>query len=194
VQQACPRCHGSGEIIDDPCKKCHGQGRVRHKKKLSVKIPAGIDKDDRIRLSGEGEAGLHGGRAGDLFVEVHIKAHSIFKREDEDLFCEVPVSFITLTLGGEIEVPTLEGLATLKIPAETQTGKAFRLRGKGVSRVRSTAKGDLICTVIAETPVKLTEKQRELLHEFEKSLEKHDEKHHPEKYSWLGKIKKFLKE
>ncbi|MGH8553640.1 MAG: molecular chaperone DnaJ, partial [Methylococcales bacterium] len=145
VQQTCPSCRGQGKQIKDPCRSCHGSGRVHDNKTLSVKVPPGIDTGDRIRLQGEGEAGEKGARAGDLYVQIHVKEHSIFKREGADLFCEVPISFPTATLGGEFEVPTLEGKIKLKIPPETQTGKLFRLRGRGVKPVRGGAPGDLLC-------------------------------------------------
>ena len=166
VQQPCPTCHGRGSIIKDPCTKCHGQGRVEKTKTLSVKIPAGVDTGDRVRLSGEGEAGELGAPAGDLYVQVQVKPHAIFQREGNNLYCEVPINFAMAALGGEIEVPTLDGRVSLKIPVETQTSKLFRMRGKGVKSVRSGAQGDLLCRVIVETPVKLNEKQKSLLKEL----------------------------
>lgn len=194
IQQTCPECHGSGQRIKEPCPQCQGQGRVHERKKLSVKIPAGIDNGDRIRLSGEGEVGANGGPVGDLYVQMKIKPHSIFTREDSNLYCEVPVCFATLVLGGEFDVPTLDGRVTLKIPAETQTGKVFRLRGKGVKSVRGGAVGDLFCRVDAETPVNLTEVQRELLQQFDASLQSGGDKHNPQKQSWFDKVKQFFKE
>jgi molecular chaperone DnaJ len=190
VQQTCPTCQGRGEIIEDPCPVCHGQGRVKTQKSLSVKIPAGVDTGDRIRLSGEGEPGGLGGPHGDLFVVVHVKAHPIFTRQDADLYCEVPVSFTTAALGGEVDVPTLSGSVRLKIPHETQSGKLFRLRGKGVAPVRGGATGDLICKVTIETPVKLSEEQKELLRRFEESLSGNH--HRPQEHSWLDRVKKFV--
>ena len=166
IQQTCPTCRGRGTIISDPCTKCHGQGRVRETKTLSVHIPPGVDNGDRIRLTGEGEAGLYGGPPGDLYVQVHIKPHDIFARDGTDLHCEVPVSFITAALGGELEVPTMNGGVRLKIPPETQTDRIFRIRGKGVKTVRGAGPGDLLCKVIVETPVRLTKQQKELLQEF----------------------------
>jgi len=192
VQQTCPTCRGRGEIIEEPCPVCHGQGRVQTHKTLSVKIPAGVDTGDRIRLGGEGEAGEHGGPAGDLFVVIHVKPHPIFERRDADLFCEVPISFAVAALGGEVEVPTLGGRARLKIPAETQSGKLFRLRGKGVAPVRGGAPGDLICRVNVETPVSLTEEQKELLRRFDESLG--GDHHRPQEQSWLGRVKKFFED
>jgi molecular chaperone DnaJ len=192
IQQTCPQCYGAGEMIADRCTTCHGQGRVEQTRKLSVKIPSGVDTGDRIRLSGEGEGGSHGGSAGDLYVQVKIKPHAIFTREDTDLHCEVPVSFTTLALGGEVKVPTLKGAAMLKIPAESQTGKVFRLKGHGVSRVRSSTKGDLLCRVTGETPVKLSDKQRELIQQLDESLQEGGEKHNPNKQSWFTKVKKFM--
>src|SRR5689334_16916362 len=163
LQQTCPRCRGTGKIIKNPCDNCLGQGRIRRTKKLAVKIPPGVDTGDRIRLSGEGEAGRNGGPPGDLYVEVHVRAHEIFEREGEHLSCEVPVSFVTAALGGTVLVPTLDGQVSLKIPSETQSGKVFRLRDKGVKPVRGGARGDLFCRVVVETPVNLNGEQRELL-------------------------------
>ncbi len=194
VQQTCPRCRGTGKIISDPCVKCHGQGRVEKEKTLSVKIPAGVDNGDRIRLSGEGEAGPNGGPAGDLYVEISVLPHAIFSRDGADLACEVPVAFATAALGGEIEVPTLGGSVSLKIPAETQTGKVFRLRGKGVKPVRGGSIGDLLCRVEVETPVHLNKEQKELLKKFDAALKAGGGKHSPREHSWLEGVKKFFKE
>ncbi|MEW8316365.1 MAG: molecular chaperone DnaJ, partial [Candidatus Thiodiazotropha endolucinida] len=170
VQQTCPRCHGKGTVIDDPCPKCQGQGRIQEHKTLSVKVPPGVDSGDRIRLAGEGEAGESGGPPGDLYVQVAVKPHSIFSREDNHLFCEVPISFVIAALGGELEVPTLDGKVMLKIPAGTQTGRLFRMRGKGVKPVRGGPVGDLMCRVLVETPVKLTGEQEELLQRFDETM------------------------
>ena len=167
VNQTCPTCRGQGKIITDPCHKCHGEGRYESSKKLNVKIPAGVDTGDRIRLSGEGEAGEHGAPAGDLYVQMNVRDHDVFVRDGNNLYCEVPISFTEAALGGEIEVPTLDGRVKLKISAETQTGRMYRMRNKGVKSVRSHSVGDLMCKVIVETPVKLSAKQRELLKEFE---------------------------
>lgn len=194
IQQTCPSCHGEGKIITDPCKSCHGQGRVRDKKTLSVKIPAGIDSGDRIRLAGEGEAGLFGGPTGDLYVQVNLKEHPIFKRNEGDLLCEVPISFVTAALGGELEVPTLDGPINLKIPSETQSGKVFRLRGKGVKSVRGYGTGDLLCTVVVETPVNLSREQRDLLETFQQSLAEGAKKHSPKTSSWFAGVKKFFED
>lgn len=176
VQQTCPRCHGSGRVIGDPCTNCHGEGRVKKHKTLSVRIPAGVDEGDRIRLTGEGEAGINGGPPGDLYVQIHLKEHSIFQRDHDDLHCELPISFVAAALGGEIEIPTLDGHASIKIPAETQTGKVFRLRGKGIKGVRSQTPGDLMAHVVVETPINLTERQKELLREFEACCTGHEGK------------------
>ena len=192
IQQTCPSCHGQGTLITDPCSSCHGQGRVRENKKLTVKIPAGIDDGDRVRLTGEGEAGIHGGGSGDLYVQVHVKKHAIFERADNDLHCEVPIDFVIAALGGSIEVPTLEGRVTLKIPAETQTGKIFRIRGKGMKSIRGYAPGDLLCKVSVETPVNLSHEQKELLQQLQKSLEDGKDKHSPRSSSWLAGVKKFF--
>ncbi len=193
VQQTCPQCQGNGTIISDPCDTCHGQGRVKENKKLSVKIPAGVDEGDQIRLSGEGENGGTGGVNGDLYVSVSLKSHAIFTREGVDLHCTVPISFSTLALGGELEVPTLDGRAKLKIPAGTQSGKMFRLRGKGVKNVRNAGfVGDLYCEVSVETPVNLTKRQKELLQELDDSIHDAGSKHSPQESSWADKIKSFL--
>jgi molecular chaperone DnaJ len=191
VQQTCPRCHGTGSIISDPCGDCHGQGRVKEQKTLSVKVPPGVDTGDRIRLANEGEAGENGGPPGDLYVQIQVKDHPIFKRDDAHLYCEVPISFITAALGGELEVPTLDGRVSLKIPPETQTGKLFRMRGKGVKPVRGGPVGDLLCRVVVETPVKLNSKQKDLLRELEASM-KGDGKHSPQHHSWLDGVKSFF--
>ncbi len=194
IQQTCPRCHGSGKIVASPCKSCSGQGRIKQHKTLSVKIPAGVDTDDRIRLSGEGEPGVNGGPAGDLYVVVQLKSHAVFQRDHNDLHCEMPISFSIAALGGSIEIPTLDGVATIKIPAETQSGKIFRLRGKGIKGIRSAAHGDLHCHVIVETPVNLTDKQKELLREFEAINDKDNERHNPRAKSWMNKVKDFFAE
>ena len=192
IQQTCPSCHGQGKVISEPCNHCHGQGRVKQTKTLSVKIPAGVDTGDRIRLAGEGEAGTNGGPTGDLYVQVHVREHAIFKREDENLYCEIPISFITAALGGELEVPTLEGRVKLKIPAETQTGKLFRLRGKGMTIPRSSARGDLLCRVIVETPVNLSAKQKEMLEQFEEDCKNDKRDHSPKADSWFSSVKRFF--
>ncbi len=192
LQQTCPRCHGSGTIIADPCNTCHGQGRVQERKTLSVKVPAGVDTGDRIRLAGEGEAGENGGPPGDLYVQVQVMPHPIFKRDENNLYCEVPISFVTAALGGELEVPTLNGRVTLKIPGETQTGRMFRMRGKGVKPVRGGPVGDLICRVSVETPVRLTRRQKELLQEFAGEMDQGGSQHNPQAHSWLDGVKKFF--
>lgn len=193
VQQACPTCHGRGSVIKDPCNACHGHGRVEKSKTLSVKIPAGVDTGDRIRLSGEGEAGEQGAPAGDLYVQVSVKKHPIFEREENNLYCEVPINFAMAALGGEIEVPTLEGRVKLKVPAETQTGKLFRMRGKGVKSVRGGAIGDLLCRVVVETPVNLNEKQKTLLSELQESFGgPTGETNSPRSKSFFDGVKKFF--
>jgi molecular chaperone DnaJ len=194
VQQTCSACHGSGQVIKDPCATCRGQGRVQQAKKLSVKIPAGVDNGDRIRLSGEGEAGLHGAPPGDLYVQIRVKEHAIFHREGNDLYSEVPLSFTMAVLGGEIEIPTLEGSVKLTIPAETQSGSQFRLRGKGVKALRSGGTGDLICRVVVETPVKLSDEQKTLLRQFEESLKKDSKNHSPRSGNWFDSVKDFFKQ
>jgi len=192
LQQPCPKCRGSGTIIKNPCDTCLGQGRVRRAKRLAVKIPAGVDTGDRIRLSGEGESGRNGGPPGDLYVEVHIRDHEIFDREGADLLCEVPMSFATAVLGGSIDVPTLDGHVSLKVPSETQSGTQFRLRGKGVKPVRGGAHGDLFCTVVVETPVNLSGEQREMLRKFEETLKKDASKHAPRGESFFAGVKRFF--
>ncbi|MGP1716240.1 MAG: molecular chaperone DnaJ [Methylophilus sp.] len=192
VQQTCPKCHGSGKMVKEPCPTCHGGGRIKQNKTLNVKIPAGVDEGDRIRLSGEGEAGVNGGPTGDLYVVVHLKEHAIFQREGANLHCEMPISFSTAALGGEIEVPTLDGAAKMKIPTETQTGSVFRLRGKGIKPLRSSEHGDLMVHVVVETPVRLTEKQKELLREFESSTQADAGKHSPKNKSWVDKARDFF--
>ena len=192
VQQACPHCHGRGTLIKDPCTKCHGHGRVEKTKTLSVKIPAGVDEGDRIRLSGEGEHGINGGPSGDLYVQIHLKPHSHNQREGNDLHCEMPISFTTAALGGEIEIPTLDTVAKIKIPPETQSGRTFRLRGKGIKGVRSHAHGDLLCHVVVETPVDLTERQKELLRELEECSLAEDGKHNPRAKSWMDRVREFF--
>lgn len=191
VQQTCPRCHGSGKQIKDPCHSCHGRGQVEEQKTLSVKVPAGVDDGDRIRLSGEGQAGMNGGPAGDLYVQVHMRPHKLFVRDGRDLHCEIPISFVDAALGGELEVPTLDGRVKLKIPAETQTGKLFRLRGKGVTSVRGGPPGDLLCRVVVETPVKLTRRQKELLQEFQ-TIGESEGSQSPQKTNWFDGVKKFV--
>ena len=194
IQQTCPSCQGEGKVITDPCTNCHGQGRVRESKKLTVKIPAGVDNGDRVRLGGEGEAGMHGGPAGDLYVQISVKNHHIFERHENDLHCEVPISFITAALGGAIEVPTLEGRVTLKIPAETQTGKLFRLRSKGMKSVRGHAAGDLLCKVVIETPVNLSREQKDLLTQLHESLDTSKKTHSPRSSTWFDGVKKFFED
>ena len=191
IQQACPRCRGTGKMISDPCGKCRGQGRVEEQKTLSVKVPGGVDTGNRIRLTGQGEAGANGGPAGDLYVEIHVRDHQIFTREEEHLYCEVPISFVDAALGGELEVPTLDGKVNLKIPKETQTGKLFRLRGKGVdvSKIRGGGIGDLYCRVTVETPVKLSKRQKELLQEF---AGESDAKQSPKQTGWFDNVKRFV--
>jgi molecular chaperone DnaJ len=192
IQQTCPNCHGSGKVVQSPCPDCQGAGRIKQHKTLAVKIPAGVDEGDRIRLSGEGEAGVNGGPPGDLYVVIQIRPHAVFQRDHNDLHCEMPISFTTAALGGEIEIPTLDGHAKIKIPSETQTGKVFRLRGKGIKGVRSSTHGDLMCHVMVETPVNLTERQRELLRELEALNQEDGARHNPKAKSWMDKVKEFF--
>ena len=192
VQQTCPQCQGKGKIIPEPCTSCHGQGKIKKQKTLEVKIPAGIDDGMRIRSTGNGEPGTNGGPPGDLYIEIRLKKHDIFERDGDDLHCQVPLSFTTAALGGEIEVPTLAGKAAIDIPEGTQAGKQFRLRGKGIKGVRSSYPGDLYCHVSIETPVKLTEHQRKLLKDLEESLKKGGAKHSPTGSSWTDRLKSFF--
>ena len=192
IAQTCPRCHGSGSVIPNPCAQCSGSGRVKLQKTLSVKIPAGVDEGDRVRLSGEGEPGVNGGPPGDLYVQVHIKPHPVFTRDHDDLHCEMPISITAAALGGEISIPTLDGSAKIRVPAETQSGRTFRLKGKGIKGVRSQAHGDLFCHVVVETPVSLTERQRQLLREFDAISQQDSARHNPRAKGWLDKVKEFF--
>ena len=192
LQQPCPRCRGTGKIVKNPCDTCLGQGRIRRQRKLSVKVPAGVGTGDRIRLAGEGEAGRNGGPPGDLYVEISVREHAIFERDGEHLSCEVPVSFATAVLGGTVSVPTLEGDVALKIPAESQSGRVFRLREKGVKPVRGGQRGDLFCRVVVETPVKLTTEQRELLRQFDESLKGDGRSHTPREQGFFEGVRRFF--
>jgi len=192
LQQSCPTCRGRGTAVTDPCKTCRGAGKLRREKTLEVKIPAGVDTGDRIRLNGEGEPGERGSQPGDLYVQIDVRPHEFFERDGSDLSCTVPIGFATAALGGELDVPTLAGKALLKIPAETQSGKVFRLRGMGVRSVRGGGVGDLLCTVVVETPVHLNKKQKELLREFGELIAGEGKRHNPETASWLDRAKKFF--
>jgi molecular chaperone DnaJ len=192
IQQTCPACRGSGQQIEQPCGTCQGRGRVQKTKTLAVKVPAGVDSGDRIRLTGEGEAGQNGGPPGDLYVEIRIQAHDIFERDGADLSCVIPVSFATAALGGAVQVPTLDGEVTLKIPAESQSGRVFRLRGKGVRPVRGSGPGDLFCRVEVETPVNLTAEQKRLLEQFNDALLAGGDRHRPRNRSWLDGVRRFF--
>lgn len=192
VQQTCPACKGAGTTISDPCGDCQGRGRKRKTRTLSVKVPAGVDDGDRIRLSGEGEAGRNSGPSGDLYVEIRVNKHKIFERDGANLACEVPISFAAATLGGDVKLPTLDGHVSLKIPAGTQSGKIFRLRGKGVSTVRDPRQGDLFAQVAVETPVNLTSEQEDLLKKFETSVRSGGDKHSPRADGWLDTVKRFF--
>lgn len=195
IQQPCPSCRGAGTVIKDPCPSCAGQGRVKQSKTLTVKIPAGVEHGDRVRLQGEGEAGLHGGPAGDLYVQIAVKQHAIFERQGADLHCEAPIDFTTAALGGAIEVPTLEGRVTLKIPAETQSGKILRLRGKGIKSVHGYGTGDLLVTLFVETPVNLSKEQKDYLIQLKTSIEKDGRNTHaPRTGSWIERVKKFFED
>ncbi len=192
LQQSCPACRGRGTVITDSCKSCRGAGKTRSEKTLEVKVPAGVDTGDRIRLNGEGEPGEKSAPAGDLYVQVEVKPHEIFERDNNDLHCQVPVGFVVAALGGDMDVPTLNGRAKLTVPEGTQSGKVFRLRGLGVKPVRGGPQGDLLCSVIVETPVHLTRKQKDLLKEFGETVDKGGERHSPAASSWLSKAKQFF--
>lgn len=194
IQQTCPRCKGRGQIIKDPCRSCHGQGRRQSEQRLSVKIPAGVDQGDRIRLQGKGEAGAMGGANGDLYIEFTVKPHPLFTREGKNLICEVPISFTQAALGDEIAIMTLDGKVILKIPKETQSGSLFRLKGKGAPDLSGRAPGDLICKVITETPVKLNNKQRTMLKEFALSLDENHASHQPKTTRLVDAMKQFFKD
>ena len=192
VQQTCSACHGQGVVIEDPCPDCHGQGRIEKSRTLAVKVPAGVDTGDRIRLSGEGEAGQAGGPPGDLYVEIRVRPHAVFERDGANLSCKVPLSFPTAALGGEVKVPTLGGEVSLKVPPGTQSGRVFRLRGKGVKQVRGDGPGDLYCRVDLETPTELTARQKELLQELAATLDTGDDRHSPRSRSWKDNVKQFF--
>ena len=192
MQQTCPKCHGNGQFIPKPCKKCHGEGKIKQQKTLEVKIPAGIEDGMRIRSAGNGEPGVNNGPAGDLYVELHIRSHPVFEREGDDLHCQMPISIAIACLGGEIQVPTLSGKATFDVPEGTQTGRTFRLRGKGIKGLRSSLPGDLYIHVQVETPVKLNEAQRKLMKEFDESLKAGGHKHSPQEKGWFDRVKKFF--
>jgi len=190
IQQTCPTCHGSGKVIPEPCEACAGAGRVKRNKTLQVKIPAGIDEGMRIRSAGNGEPGVNGGPAGDLYVEIHVKEHAVFQRDGDDLHCQVPVTMTSAALGGSVKVPTLGGSAEIEVPEGTQTGKTFRLRGKGIKGIRSSYPGDLYAHIHVETPVRLTEKQKAMLRDLDATLK--DDKHSPQTRSWKDKVKEFF--
>ncbi len=194
VERTCPTCHGEGNIIKDPCKKCSGTGRVKKSKTLKVKIPAGIETGRRIRLSGEGEAGLRGGPRGDLYVMINVKPHKLFERDGTNIYCRVPITITRAALGGEIEVPTIEGTRTnVKIPVGTQTAQQFRLRGKGMTRLQSSTRGDMFIEIFVETPVNLNKKQQSLLRDLDKSMNegKNANKNSPESSGFFKKIREF---
>jgi molecular chaperone DnaJ len=193
IQQTCPHCHGSGKIIPEPCTTCNGAGKIKRQKTLEVKIPAGINEGMRIRSAGNGEPGTNGGPAGDLYIEIRMKAHEVFERDGDDLHCTVPVGLTTAALGGMIEVPTLGGKAEIELPEGTQHGKTFRLRGKGIKGIRSSYPGDLYCHVTVETPVKLTEHQRKLLKELDEDFRNAGERHSPNAKSWTDRVKDLFK-
>jgi molecular chaperone DnaJ len=194
IQQSCPSCHGTGQVIEQPCASCQGRGRQQQTKTLAVKVPAGVDEGDRIRLSGEGESGQNGGPPGDLYVELRVRPHPIFERQGADLSCLVPVSFVTAALGGTVEVPMLDGEVTLKIPPETQPGKVLRLRGKGVKPVRSNSVGDMYCRIDVEVPVNLTAEQKKLLKAFNDAVTAGGDRHRPRSRSWTEGVRRFFEQ
>jgi molecular chaperone DnaJ len=194
IQQTCPTCEGKGQEIDDPCTACRGTGQQKKQRSLTVTVPSGVDTGDRIRLSGEGEAGPGGAASGDLYVEVRVKPHPIFERDEANLVCEAPVDIATAALGGEIDVPTLDGRVKLKIPAGSQSERVFRVRGKGVKPVRGGAPGDVLCRIRVETPVNLTSRQKELLQELRESFDGEPRKHSPRQKSWLDGVRKFFED
>ncbi len=190
VERACGTCGGAGSIIKDPCKKCGGSGRIRREKSVKVPIPKGIDDDRRIRLTGEGEAGMRGAPSGDLYVLVRIKPHKLFKRDGANLYCRAPIPMTTATLGGELEVPSIDGSRnTVKIPAGTQTGQQFRLKGKGMNIMRSETRGDLYIEIFVETPVNLSGKQKDLFKKLADDLGSDKKGHSPESEGFLSKMK-----
>jgi molecular chaperone DnaJ len=192
IQQTCPHCNGNGFLVEKPCRECSGRGRVRKIKTLKVKVPAGVDNGDRIRLAREGEAGRNGGPPGDLYVDIAVREHAIFTRDGQNLSCEVPISFATAALGGTVDVPTLDGNVVLKVPPETQSGSVFRLRGKGVRSVRASGLGDLFCRVQVETPINLTVEQKERLRVFDDSIQTEGSRHNPRARSWFDGVKEFF--
>ncbi|MDA0293682.1 MAG: molecular chaperone DnaJ [Verrucomicrobia bacterium] len=189
VAQPCPRCHGAGQMFDHPCKVCRGDGRAETTTRIKLKIPAGIEDGSRLRSGGNGEAGVRGAASGDLYVVVHIREHAVFARDGDDLFCEMPVSFVTAALGGEINVPTLEGKASIKVPAGTQNGTVFKLRGKGMPHLRGSGQGQLLVRAVVEVPTKLTAGQREKLEEFAESC---GDQNAPMTRSFLERAKEFF--
>ena len=192
LQQPCPVCRGTGQSIPYPCSGCNGAGRVQKNRTISIKIPSGVDNDDRIRLSNEGEAGINGGPSGDLYVDITIREHNIFTREGSNLFCNVPTSYSTAVLGGVVKVPTIDGAVNLTIPSETQSGKVFRLSGKGITSYRDSRNGDLYCKIQIETPVNLNSKQKSLLKQFEESINSSSKNHRPHKSNWRKSVKEFF--
>ncbi|TVR99973.1 MAG: molecular chaperone DnaJ [Rhodospirillales bacterium] len=190
VERTCPTCGGSGQVIKDPCRTCSGSGRVQREKTLQVTIPAGVEDGMRIRLAGEGEAGVRGGPSGDLYIFVTVAPHRFFVRDGANIHCRVPIPMTRAALGGSVEVPTLEGSrARISVPAGTQTGRQFRLKGKGMPVLRSTARGDLFVETVVETPVNLTDKQQRLLEEFEEAGQQED--HSPESHGFFAKVKEL---
>jgi len=190
VSQTCPRCRGVGQIIEKPCRKCGGEGRVEKSSRIKLKIPAGIGSGSRLRSSRNGEAGIRGGPPGDLYVVLHIKEHPVFQRDEDDLYCEVPISFPLAALGGEVPVPTLEGRANVKIPAGTQTGQIFKLRGKGIVNIEGRGRGDLLARVVVEVPTRLNAEQRRKLEEFSALV---GEENSPLHKSFFERAKNFFR-
>ncbi|HEY3911805.1 MAG TPA: molecular chaperone DnaJ, partial [Stellaceae bacterium] len=193
VERTCPSCHGAGRIVEDPCRQCGGQGRSRKEKTLAVNIPAGVEDGTRIRVAGEGEAGLRGSAAGDLYIFLAVKPHRIFQRDSANIHCRVPIAMATAALGGAVEVPTIDGgRARVNVPAGTQSGHQFRLKNKGMTVLRSPARGDMYVQVVVETPVNLTKRQQELLREFEKEGAGH--RTSPESEGFFARVREFFED
>jgi molecular chaperone DnaJ len=191
IQQLCPSCHGEGAVIDNPCSKCHGKGCYNQNSKIKVRIPAGVDNGDRMRVAGKGDAGIRNAPSGDLYISISVNEHNFFERDGVNLHCQVPISFYQACVGGEVKVATLTGSVNLKIPAETQSGSALRLKGKGIKSVKTNQTGDIICHVMVETPINLSKKQKILLGDFDESIQ-NNQQQHPKTQSFFEKIKRMV--
>ena len=193
MRQACPSCHGTGQVIEKPCSKCGGEGRFRAQKTIQIHIPPGVDTGSRLRVAGEGESGAQGGRSGDLYVVIHVRTHAIFNRDGLDIMCEIPISFTTAALGGIIEVPTISGKAKMRVPEGTQNGTVLRLRNKGIPSLRGGKRGDQHIKIFVEIPQKLSKSEKEKLMSFDEECGSADSKHHPMKATFMEKAKRFFK-